>query len=534
MLQIMEMTSDMDCLSVNLIFKLALITKVTVLTGSVAFADAPVSIPRFQDVTTVSGIAHTYGGHTDYVVGGGAAAFDCNDDGLSDLAFAGGAHSSALFVNRSKAGGATRFEKVPGVDQKSVTGLYPLDIDGDGLLDLFLLRFGRNLLLKGEGNCRFSEQTDEYGLPKRKDWTTAFAATWEKDRKRPTLAVGNYVPRDRPLQKTGNCDPSYLLRAARGTYGPPLSLGPGACTLSALFVDWSGAGQTDLRFANDREYYDQTMSDQLWRLTKTGPVAYSKLDGWSEPKLWGMGIAAQDVTGDGRPEMLVTSMADNRLETLRPSPNRTPDFQDAAHKLGATAHRPYTGGDKRPSTAWHPEFADFNNDGLPDLLIMKGNVDSMPKMANFDPDNLLLGTQGGFQEAGAEAGIAVNTRGRGAAVADFNLDGALDLITVNRDQPVRVFQQTKPVGHFLTIDPRSGTENRFAVGAKVTVSAGGHMTTITRRVGGGHAGGSLLPLHFGIGSSRKARARIIWPDGLETVWLEVDAGSRLVIEKGQP
>lgn len=502
--------------------------------GGPAFADTQVSIPRFQDVTATSGIAHTYGGHTDYVVGGGAAVFDCNNDGLSDLAVAGGAHLSALFVNRSNAGGAIVFEKVPGFDREAVTGLYPLDIDGDGLLDLFVLRFGRNLLMKGEGNCQFSESTDELGLPGRKDWTTAFAATWETGRERPTLAVGNYVRRDRPLQKTGNCDPSYLLRASRHTYEAPLPLGPGACTLSALFVDWSGNGETDLRFANDREYYDQALSDQLWRLTGAGPVAYTRSDGWSEPKLWGMGIAAQDVTGDGRPDMMVTSMADNRLETLSPAVENAPDFQDAAYRLGATAHRPYTGGDKRPSTAWHPEFADFNNDGLPDLLIMKGNVDSMPKMANFDPDNLLLGTPDGFQEAGGEAGIAVNTRGRGAAVADFNQDGALDLITINRDQPVRVFQQNRAAGNFVTIDPRAGTGNRFAVGAKVTVNAGGQTTTMTRRVGGGHAGGSLLPLHFGIGSLNKARARITWPDGSETDWQEIAAGSRLVIEKGQP
>lgn len=531
---LMEMTVIMKRPSCQFIFGFALIVSTVSTSGTLSFADAAVPIPRFEDVTPGTGITHIYGGHIDYVVGGGAAAFDCNDDGLGDLAIAGGAHPSALYVNRSTAGGPIVFEKVPGLDRKAVTGLYPLDIDGDGLLDLFLLRFGRNILLKGEGNCRFSDSTDEFGLPERKDWTTAFAATWETGRKRPTLAVGNYVRRDRPLQRTGNCDPSYLLRATRELYDDPLHLGPGACTLSALFVDWSGDGDTDLRFANDREYYDQAMSDQLWRLTTAGPVAYGRRDGWSEPKLWGMGIAAQDVTGDGRPEMMVTSMADNRLETLRPSPRKTPDFQDAAYRLGATAHRPYAGGDKRPSTAWHPEFADFNNDGLPDLLIMKGNVDSMPKMANFDPDNLLLGTPDGFREAGAQAGIAVDTRGRGAAVADFNLDGALDLVTVNRDQPVRVFQQTRPTGNSLTIDPRSAGENRFAVGAKVAVRAGGRTTTRTRRIGGGHAGGSLMPLHFGIGPSGRAQARITWPDGDQTDWREIDAGSRLVVEKEQP
>ena len=78
-----------------------------------------------------------------------------------------------------------------------------------------------------------------------------------------------------------------------------------------------------------------------------------------------------------------------------------------AFAKGVTAHRPYTGGDWHPSTAWHAQFEDVNNDGLVDLFIAKGNVAKMPDFAMKDPNNLLLQTSDGkFQEVGEAAGIA--------------------------------------------------------------------------------------------------------------------------------
>ncbi len=95
------------------------------------------------------------------------------------------------------------------------------------------------------------------------------------------------------------------------------------------------------------------------------------------------------------------------------------------------AAQPFTGGDVLPSTAWHPEFEDVNNDGFVDLFVSKGNVDAQPDYARKDPSNLLLGQPDGtFTEAADAAGILSFDRGRGAALADFNLDGLLDLVEV--------------------------------------------------------------------------------------------------------
>ncbi len=141
-----------------------------------------------------------------------------------------------------------------------------------------------------------------------------------------------------------------------------------------------------------------------------------------------MGIASQDLTGDGRPEVFITSQGDNKLQTLSGRDAR-PTYADIALKRGVTAQRPYAGGDVLPSTAWHPEFADVNNDGFIDLFITKGNVEAQVDYAHRVPNNLLLGRgDGRFVEGALRRGHRRIRAGRGAALVDLNLDGMLDLV----------------------------------------------------------------------------------------------------------
>ncbi|MCU1358821.1 MAG: uncharacterized protein JWN99_110, partial [Ilumatobacteraceae bacterium] len=368
--------------------------------GSAGSATGALAAPTFVNQAASSGIDHVYDGEFEFFVGGGVAAFDCNADGFDELFFAGGTRPAALYRNDSSIGSDLRFTQItsPVTDLTSVTGAYPLDIDSDGIEDLVVLRRGVSVVLRGLGNCAFEDANVRFGLDD-DGWTAAFSATWEGSNSLPTLAFGHYL-----VPGTSDCADSSLVRptAAGDTYGPAIALSPGYCTLSVLFSDWSRSGERDLRMTNDRHYYTDG-EDQLWKVPAgQPPLQYTAADGWRPLHLWGMGIASQDVTGDGRPEVFVTSQADNKLQTLDDGTGE-PAYHDMALQAGVTAQRPFTGGDVLPSTAWHAEFADVNNDGFSDLFVSKGNVDAQPDYASKDPNDLFLGRGNGTYVEGAEA-----------------------------------------------------------------------------------------------------------------------------------
>jgi hypothetical protein len=468
------------------------------------------------------------------------AAFDCNDDGRDELYFAGGTSPAALYRNESPTSGALHFPALasPVTDLTDVTGAYPLDIDSDGNVDLAVLRRSGNVLLRGLGDCTFEDATSVLGIAPGTDWTVGFSATWEGSNTLPTLAFGSYL-----VPGGDTCGDSRLVRPATdgATYAAPVALTPGYCTLSVLFSDWNHSGQRDLRMANDRHYYlDGT--EQLWRIVPDeAPRQYTEADGWKPLQIWGMGLASQDLTGDGRPEVFITSQGDNKLQTLDDDSNGRPAYHDIALERGATATRPFTGGDVLPSTAWHPEFEDVNNDGFVDLFVSKGNVEAQVDNASRDPSNLLIGQPDGTFVEGAEAaGIVAFDRARGAALVDLNLDGMLDLVVVNRQANVTVRRNVgggdaaAPVamGHWLGLSLRQPAPNVDAIGAWVEVRVDGRTILREITVGGGHAGGKLGWIHTGLGAADTAEVRVQWPDGDTGPWMTVAADQFVTIDRG--
>lgn len=476
---------------------------------------------------------HVYGGGWEHFVGGGLAAFDCNGDTLLELYAAGGENPAQLFLNRSQQGETLRFEtQTPeSLALTGVIGAYPLDIDSDGHLDLAILRVGENLLMQGLGDCQFAP-FDDLGFDGGNNWSTAFSATWEDGELLPTLAIGNYVDRTNPDGPFEACDENVLLRPQGGRYGPPLPLTPGYCALSMLFTDWGRHGRADLRISNDRHYYVRGGEEQLWAM-EDSPRLYGPEDGWQSHQLWGMGIATRDLDGDGLAEVYLTSMGDQRLQLIEPEAD-APTFLDAPFDVGATAHRPYTGGDGRPSTGWHAAFGDVQNDGFADLFVAKGNVEQMPGSAMDDPNNLLLGQADGlhFAEGGLEAGIASVHRSRGAVLIDLNLDGREDLAVVNRGAPMELYENVTPyTGNWLQVTLHQPGVNRFAVGAFVEVRAGERRWTQEVTVGGGHAGGTSGALHFGLGEAETVELRVHWPGGEIGDWQNFATNQRVTLTR---
>ncbi len=506
----------------------------------------PPAIPRFVEETDSSGLQIRFDGEEEYLVGGGVAAFDCDGDGLPELYVTGGVNRSRFYRNRSTRAGALKFvEERSGLELTNAIGAYPLDIDGDGHADVVVLRVGEVQLFRGLGGCKFERANSTWSAQSSNAWHTAFSATWERGQHWPTLAFGTYTDRTKPEFPWGSCTPAFFLRPIAGMkrFAPPSPLLPSHCALSMLFSDWTGTGAAAaLRVSNDREYY-KNGQEQLFRFTPgLAPVLYSEENGWKPLQIWGMGIASYDVDGDGRPEIFLTSMSDNKLQKLVADVTQ-PTYSDIAYKRGATAHRPFVGGDVRPSTAWHSQFIDANNDTLIDLFIVKGNISSMPDFAALDPNNLLLQqSDGRFFESGHLAGIASVKRGRGGLAVDLNADGLLDIVVVNRWDKAQLWRNVGagsastpvPMGNWLQLRLKQTGANRDAIGAWVEIDLGSSGKPILRQeltVGGGHASGHLGWVHFGLGNTQKVKIRVRWPFESWSEWLHADANQFYVFER---
>ncbi len=522
---------------------MAMATSTVAATGGgeqVAPADAP-AVPLFVEEAG-TGVDHTYAGSWQFFTGGGVAVLDCDDDELPDLYFAGGADPAGLYRNRSDLGGPLAFEQLASetTDLTEVTGAYPLDVDADGITDLAVLRRGENVLLRGLGECAFERTNEAWGFDGDDDWSTALSAKWEPGGGFPTLAVGDYLTITEAGQ-TPECDANAIYRAQGDGYGEPEVI-PGHCTLSMLFSDWDRSGRRDLRVSNDRQYYRPGEGEeQLWQVGAEAPAnAFTRDDGWEHLSVFGMGIAGQDVTDDGYPEYYISTMAGNRLRSLTGDPHQ-PTFGDMAYSAGVDAPQPFAGDIDLPSTAWHAEWDDVNNDGVPDLYVAKGNVEQMPDHAADDPSNLLIGQgDGTWTEGAIEAGIVHFDKTRGAALADLNLDGLLDLVEVNREVPVRIWRnagagtatEPAPMGHWLAVELHEEGPNADAIGAWIEIKAEGGIQRREVTVGGGHISGQLGPTHFGLGPAEQAEVRVTWPDGEAGEWTPVSADQRIRIERG--
>ncbi len=492
-------------------------------------------------------------------IGSGCALFDANGDGRLDVYLGNGGRLEQAKEQRGD-GGSLWLQESSGSfrDVTSsaglefdgwVTGLAVGDVEGDGDEDLFVACYGRNRLYINDGEGTFTERGAEFGLAGTELSASAVFLDFDRDGWL-DLYVANYVeidwsalPNDgHPCLTSGvstSCGPSFYSpeadRLYRGRGGARfedvsdragIASSAGAYGLGVAAGDLDRDGWTDIYVAND------STPNVLWRNRGDGTFEDSAL--WSGVALSehgqgqaGMGVDLADANGDGILDIAVTNYAEEYYSVY--ASIGAGDFEDVSHRWGiASATRPLLG--------WGVKWLDVENDGDLDLFTANGHVypqaDRLPDGSPYAQRCVLLRRTGDANSYKEVADVPAGTRShRAAAVGDIDRDGDLDLVVTALDAPPRLFEnRSTPRGTWVRLRLVGSGPNRDAIGARVTLRAGGSSQLREVSRGGSYLASSEVTLHFGLRDhASPVTAEIAWPSGrTETISVAVNREHRVV------
>ena len=510
-----------------------------------------VSVP-FQDIARRAGIdfilRNSAAGrkHLPETMTGGIAVFDYNHDGKPDIFFVNGAAIPSLkkpspeYGNRLyRNDGGSQFTDVTataqligsGYDMGAATG----DFDNDGFPDLFVAGVHRNTLYRNQGDGRFADVTKAAGVASgEKEWAVAAAWLDYDNDGWLDLFVVNYVQWDpasepfcghpdkkyrtycHPREYQGLSNRLYRNRGD-GTFqdvsqksGIAAHAGKG---MSAAVADYNNDGHPDIFVANDAvpNFLFQNQGDGSFQeVAAQAGVAFND-DGRA---LSSMGTDFRDLDNDGKPDIFVTALANETFPWFRNLDNRF--FEDATYRSGiGRASLPYSG--------WGAGAYDFNNDGWKDLFVAAGDVQDNTEVFSSQTSRqanrvLLNRGDGAFLDASGSAGKDFQHAAlhRGAAFADFDGDGKIDIVVSRLNEPAALFRNTTASSNYWIAFRLEGSRsNRDAIGARIRLtSASGKQqwNQVTSAVG--YASASDTAIHFGLGDDASAREiEIRWPSG---------------------
>jgi len=517
-----------------------------------AFPPTPArQLPAFTDVAATAGIRfqQTSGGAAkDYILeaqGAGVAWLDFNNDGWMDLYlvnggrwedFASGRRSvrNALFQNKGDGTFSDVTAKAGVAGQHWGMGAVAGDIDNDGWVDLYVCNFGPNALYRNQGDGTFADITEKAGVGDPRWSSSAAFLDYDADGWL-DLYVANYLEFDARNPPPPRCDyrgiavhcgpkgmtasPDRLYRnRGDGTF-EDASVASGiaavapAYGLGVVAGDTDNDGDADLYVANDSMGNFLFENQGNGRFSETGAlagVAYDE-DGRAQA---GMGVDLGDYDRDGWLDIFVTNFSDDHNTLYRNLGNRT--FRDVSYPSGVGA----------PSwqfLAWGTEFFDFDHDGWEDLFVANGHI--YPQVDRYQIGTSYLQRpqlyrnlgNSKFSEIGAQLGTAMTRAGggRGAAFADFDNDGDIDVAVNHLDGAASLLRNDggNRAGRWIQFELER-SRHRALPGARITIEHGAARQLSEVKAGSSYQSCSDPRVHFGVGKSQVVdRVKVRWPGG---------------------
>jgi enediyne biosynthesis protein E4 len=545
---------------------------------SAAFvAPDPSSLPSFSHFTDIAAQAGLtkpilYGtpGEVTYIVesmGGGCAFFDFDNDGWMDIFMVGGRQlgnvspgaGNRLYRNNRDGTFTDVTAKAGLADPGWATGVCIGDYNNDGWEDLFLTYYGHNRLYRNNGDGSFTDITVKAGLFHSGNHFGTGCTFLDFDRDgNLDLFVANYVEIDldhapKPDVHVATCSyeglPVYC--GPRGLKAPRHTLyrnnGDGTFTdvstpsgidrisssygMTAVAFDADEDGWPDIFVACDSTPSLLFMNNHDGTFREEGLIRGLAVSGDGQ-EMGGMGLGLGDYNLDGHTDVFKTHFQLQPSGLYRSSGKG--DFEDVSIAAGI--------GNERRFVSWGAGIVDLDNDGLPDLFCVTGNVypsleRTFPKYPAKGPAILFrnLG-DGKFAEIGEDAGSAIMAQhvSRGCAFGDFDNDGDTDILIMNQNEPPSLLRNDAPPNnHWLKIRLEGTKSNRSAIGARVVVRYGNKVQVQELLSQGSYLSSNDPRLHFGLGSLTTASVEVRWPSGLIEKLSNVKVDQLLTLLEGK-
>ena len=505
------------------------------------------------------------------VNGSGACWFDYNNDGLLDLYVVNGgtledlhadknggrsAHHNYLYRNNGDGTFSDVTEKAGVGGFRWGAGCAAADYNNDGFTDLFVTNIGENFLFRNNGDGTFTDVAKTAGVAGGFNWHTGVTFGDYDGDGYLDLYVSGYLELTQMFEPQKQCPwrgmqvfcgpgglkgaPDRLYHNNRDGTFSDVTRQAGVedrdllYGLTATFEDFDNDGRPDLFVANDRGrnyLYHNLGNGKFAELGETWGVAYP-VEGKAQAN---MGVAIGDYDHNGTMDIFVTTFSQDHYTLYHNTGNRL--FFDVSGETElASATHPFMG--------WGAFFVDLDNDGWLDLFTANGHVypeaeKAVGIMEKYVQRALMFrqSSPGVFTEAGLHSGLAGLPvySSRGAAYADFDNDGDIDVVYTNLDATPTLLENVSASSHhWVTIHTVGTRSNRDGIGARLKVTAGDLVQYASVRSGESYLSGNDPRIHFGLGPKNKIdELEIRWPSGQVERLRTVPLDRILTVEEGK-